>query len=322
MTPVTKDANLTTSPRRNAFTIDVEDYFQVSAFEAHIERRDWSSLPCRIERNMDRILAILNRHGVQATFFTLGWIAERFPRIIRELVDGGHELASHGYEHIRVTQQNRADFGQDIRRTKTLLEDIGGVEVLGYRAASYSIDRSCLWAHDELREAGYRYSSSIYPIHHDLYGIPDAPRFAYFPRADDDTFVEIPITTTDILGYRLPCGGGGYFRLFPYALSRWAIERVNRQDRESAIFYFHPWEIDPEQPQQVGLKFKTRFRHYLNLHRTEARLNRLLTDFQWDRMDRLFLAVDKSTAGASESGAAPLTRPHAPPDLQESWSPQ
>lgn len=312
MKDIVDDPNLLRQSIRNAFTVDVEDYFQVSAFEGHVNRTDWPSLTCRIERNMDRILALLKEHNVQATFFTLGWIAERFPRLIRELVDDGHELASHGYEHVRVPQQNRATFGQDIRRTKALLEDIGGLEVRGYRAASYSIDRTCLWAHDELREAGYRYSSSVYPIHHDLYGIPDAPRFAYNPLPNDAAFIEIPITTTDIFGYRLPCGGGGYFRLFPYRLSRWAINRVNRQDCESAIFYFHPWEIDPEQPRQVGVSVKTRFRHYLNLHRTEARLTQLLKDFHWDRMDRIFLPdmAHDSVRGVVASGTFQTTRRH------------
>jgi len=272
---------------RNALSIDVEDYFQVSAFEKHIARDDWHRMPCRVERNMERILALLDEQGVHATFFVLGWIAERYPRLPRAIVDHGHELASHGYEHIRITRQTRADFARDIRRTKSLLEDTGGVAVHGYRAASYSVDKTNLWAHDELQEAGYRYSSSIYPIHHDLYGIPDAPRFPFYPR-DNAEFLEIPITTTDVFGRRLPCGGGGYFRLYPYRFSRWALRRVNRKDRQPSVFYFHPWEIDPEQPQQDGLGFKTRFRHYLNLHRTEGRLRQLLKDFQWDRIDRVF----------------------------------
>ncbi len=272
----------------NAFTVDVEDYFQVSAFEKHIQHRDWSYLPCRIEPNIVRILALLDEKNVKATFFTLGWIAERYPHLVREIVQNGHELASHGYEHIRVTQQTQAEFDQDIRRTKSLLEDISGVAVLGYRAASYSINRTCLWAHAALYEAGYHYSSSIYPIYHDLYGIPDAPRFAYYP-LNNKKFVEIPITTTDIFGYRLPCGGGGYFRLFPYWLSRWAINCVNQQDVKPALFYFHPWELDPEQPRPHGLSAKTQFRHYLNLHLTESRLRKLLTDFNWGRMDQIFL---------------------------------
>ncbi|MBK1694736.1 polysaccharide deacetylase family protein [Chromatium weissei] len=273
----------------NAFTIDVEDYFQVSAFEKHIRRDDWPTLPCRIEQNMTRILALLDEYNIKATFFTLGWIAERYPKLIQELVACGHELASHGYSHIRVTQQERTAFIKDVRHTKALLEDISGIEVLGYRAASYSIDRTCLWAHAALYESGYRYSSSIYPIHHDLYGIPDAPRFVYQPLLDHPEFIEIPITTADFFGHRIPAGGGGYFRFFPYWFSRFAIERVNSQDKESALFYFHPWEIDPEQPKQTGINLKTRFRHYLNLHRTESRLRQLFTDFHWDRMDRIFL---------------------------------
>lgn len=290
----------TTSPRsraRNAMTIDVEDYFQVSAFESHVPRHTWSSRACRVERNVERILEILGERGVSATFFTLGWVAERYPALVRRLVDLGHELASHGYQHVRVTQQDRRGFGEDIRRTKRLLEDTAGVEVLGYRAASYSIDRSNLWAHEELRDAGYAYSSSIYPIRHDLYGIPDAPRFGYAPLADDSGFIEIPVTTLEVLGQRLPCGGGGYFRLYPYWLSRWAIAQVNRVERQSAIFYFHPWELDPDQPRLSGLSRKTRFRHYVNLGRTERRLARLLADFQWDRMDRVFLPP-----GARRSG--------------------
>jgi polysaccharide deacetylase family protein (PEP-CTERM system associated) len=273
----------------NAFTVDVEDYFQVSAFEKYIHRDDWERLPCRIEKNMECILALLDQYKIKATFFTLGWIAERYPKLIQELVACGHELASHGYSHIRVTQQNHNSFFDDVYRTKALLEDIGGVEVRGYRAASYSIDRTCLWAHSALCEAGYFYSSSIYPVHHDLYGIPDAPRFVYQPILDHPEFIEIPITTTDFFGYRIPAGGGGYFRFYPYWFSRWAIKRVNEYDKQSALFYFHPWELDPEQPKQTGLNLKTRFRHYLNLHRTESRLRQLFVDFQWDRMDRIFL---------------------------------
>jgi polysaccharide deacetylase family protein (PEP-CTERM system associated) len=272
---------------RNGLTIDVEDYFQVSAFENHIRRDDWHRIPCRIERNMDRILAVLDQHEIRATFFTLGWIAERFPRVARTIADSGHELASHGYEHIRVSQQKREEFRQDILRAKHLLEDIGGIEVQGYRAASYSINESNLWAHDELAEAGYRYSSSIYPIRHDLYGMPTAPRFVYQPLKGAD-FLEVPITTTEVFGRRLPCGGGGYFRLFPYPMSRWALRRVNRSERRPGVFYFHPWEIDPEQPKQQGLSVKTRFRHYCNLQRMENRLQRLFTDFQWDSMANIF----------------------------------
>lgn len=271
----------------NALTVDVEDYFQVSAFEPHIPRSDWDSIPCRIERNMDRILDLFGEEGVRATFFTLGWVAERYPHLIHRLVAEGHELASHGYEHVRVINQDPVAFRADVTKTKQLLEDLSGVEVQGYRAASYSIGEKNLWALDVLHEVGYHYSSSIYPIKHDLYGMPNAPRFAFRPKPEG--ILEIPVTTVVLGGRKFPCGGGGYFRLFPYALSQWAIKRVNEQDRQACLFYFHPWEIDPEQPRQHGLPMKTRFRHYLNLGRTEQRLRRLLHDFQWDRMDRVFL---------------------------------
>lgn len=272
---------------RNAMTVDVEDYFQVSAFEKFISRSDWDKLECRVMRNTDRVLEVFQECGTRATFFVLGWVAERYPELIRNIVAQGHELASHGYEHVRVIHQDRETFREDITRTKKILEDIGGVEVLGYRAASYSINKENLWALDELKNAGYEYSSSIYPVKHDLYGIPDAPRFAF--RYNGDGILEIPITTTLFMGRNLPGGGGGYFRLFPYFLSRWIYRRVNRKEHQPGIFYFHPWEIDPGQPRQEGLPFKTRFRHYLNLDRTEKRIRKLLRDFAWDRMDNIYL---------------------------------
>lgn len=270
---------------RNAMTVDVEDYFQVSAFEPYVARDEWDSRECRVERNVDRILAMFERDDVKATFFTLGWVAERYPAMVRRVVEQGHELASHGWSHVRVTGQNAAEFRQDVVRTKGLLEDVAGQPVLGYRAASYSIGAGNLWALDVLQDTGHRYSSSIYPIRHDLYGMPDAPRFAFRP-ADGD-FLEFPVTTVRIANRNLPCGGGGWFRLIPYAGMRWAMRRVNRVDQESAIFYFHPWEIDPDQPRQPGIDAKTRFRHYLNLERMEARLGRLLRDFDWGRMDEV-----------------------------------
>lgn len=270
-------------------TVDVEDYFQVSAFEGHIDRAQWDTLSCRVEVNTDRILALFDAAGVKATFFTLGWVAERYPALIRRIVEGGHELASHGYAHVRVTQQQPAEFRADVEKTKHLLEDIGGIEVRGYRAASYSIGAGNLWALDELGEAGYRYSSSIYPVRHDLYGMPEAPRFAFRPRGEA-SILEVPITTLRVAGKNLPCGGGGFFRLYPYAVSRWALRRINDGEGQSGMFYFHPWEIDPAQPRQTGLDLKTRTRHYLNLGRMESRLQALLGDFAWDRMDRVFLA--------------------------------
>ena len=275
---------------RNAMTIDVEDYFQVSAFAGVIERDSWDGRECRVEANIDRILGILADGRVQATFFTLGWIAERYPDMVRRIVAGGHELASHGYGHLRASDQTRAEFSDDITRSKKLLEDIGGQAVLGYRAPSFSIGTGNLWALDVLHDAGYRYSSSIYPILHDHYGMPDAPRFAFYPNGTDG-LLEVPITTVQFGRRKLPSGGGGYFRLLPYALSRWMMRRVNQVDRQSAIFYFHPWELDPGQPRPPGASAKTRFRHYVNLDRMEGRIKLLTRDFAWDRMDRIFLGT-------------------------------
>ena len=273
---------------KNAMTCDVEDYFQVSAFAPYIDRDSWPSRECRVEANMERILAIYERHGVKATFFTLGWIAERYPQMVRKIVAAGHELASHGYGHLRASDQSRDQFDNDIRSSKALLEDIGGQAVLGYRAPSFSIGHANLWALEALQEAGYRYSSSIYPIAHDHYGMPDAPRFAFYPHGPDG-LLEVPVTTVNMLGRNLPAGGGGYFRLLPYALSRWMMQKVNREDRQPALFYFHPWELDPGQPRPQGLDAKSRFRHYVNIERMEGRLEQLARDFAWDRMDRIFL---------------------------------
>jgi polysaccharide deacetylase family protein (PEP-CTERM system associated) len=269
----------------NALTVDVEDYFQVSAMAPHIARDSWPTQPCRVERNVQRLLALFAQHRAQATFFTLGWVAERYPQLVRDIVAAGHELASHGHAHLRATEQSQPEFSQDVRRAKALLEDISGQSVRGYRAPSFSIGHANPWAFDVLLEAGYSYSSSVYPVQHDHYGMPDAPRFPYAVRPG---LLEIPITTTRVWGRNLPAGGGGYFRLAPYALSRWALRRVNRLDQKPAIFYMHPWEIDPDQPRVPGTSLKTRFRHYVNLNKTEARLARLLSDFQWGRVDRVF----------------------------------
>lgn len=271
----------------NAMTVDVEDYFQVSAFEHCVPRSDWDRLPCRVESNVDRILQLFTDKGVKATFFTLGWIAERHPQMVRRIVADGHELASHGWEHVRANTQDRERFQADVMRTKALLEDVAGVPVTGYRAASYSIGASNLWAHEVLADAGYRYSSSIVPIRHDLYGMPDASRFPY--RAANGRLLEIPITTVTLAGRNINCGGGGWFRLFPYAFSRWALRRVNEIERQPGIFYFHPWEVDPGQPRVAGANARARFRHYLNLHKMQERLVWLLDDFRWGRMDEVFL---------------------------------
>lgn len=278
------------APIENALTIDVEDYFQVSAMAPYIDRADWDRCECRVEHNIDRILQLLAAKNTHATFFTLGWIAERYPDMVRRIVREGHELASHGYGHQRVSDLTEAEFFDDITRSKGLLEDLGGQAVWGYRAPSFSIGAQNLWALDTLQRAGYRYSSSIYPVKHDHYGMPDAPRFAY---ETPGGMMEVPPTTLRMFNRNLPSSGGGYFRLMPYALSRWMLQQVNKQDEQSAIFYFHPWEIDPDQPRVAGIDLKTRFRHYVNIGRTEQRLARLLDDFQWGRMDQIFIGERK-----------------------------
>lgn len=273
-------------PITNAMTIDVEDYFQVSAFAPHIARAEWDTRECRIERNIDTILAMLDQHQTKATFFTLGWVAERYPQLVRDIVAQGHELASHGYGHQRASDQTPDTFLEDVRVAKNMLEDLSGQAVIGYRAPSFSIGKSNLWAYDTLLEAGYRYSSSVYPIAHDHYGMPDSPRFTYEVRPG---LIEIPITTVRLFERNFPSSGGGYFRLLPYPVSRWLIRRVNNRDQQAGMFYFHPWEIDPGQPRIAGISAKTRFRHYVNIAHTQARLKRLLTDFSWGRVDDLFL---------------------------------
>ena len=280
----------------NAMTIDVEDYFQVSAFAPHISRSEWNSRECRVERNVQCILEMLDRHHTKATFFTLGWIAERYPGLIREIALRGHEVASHGYGHERASDQTEEAFFSDIQLAKVILEDLTGQEVCGYRAPSFSIGAGNLWAFDCLARAGYRYSSSIYPIAHDHYGMPDSPRFAYEVRPG---LLEIPIPTLRAMGRNFPSSGGGYFRLLPYALSRWMLNRVNTTDQQPGIFYFHPWEIDPQQPRIDGIGSKTRFRHYVNLDKVEGRLNRLLGDFRWGRMDHIFLNLRLDPAPTS-----------------------
>ena len=270
----------------NAMTVDVEDYFQVEAFASTIERKDWDHLPPRVERNTLRLLDIFAEAKVQATFFMLGWVAQRHPALMRRIVTDGHELASHGFGHRRVDSQSPDAFRADVRDAKQTLEDAGGVQVRGYRAPTFSIGRNSTWAHAILAEEGYRYSSSVYPLRHDLYGSPGAPQTAFAPLSG---LVEVPLTTVRLLGIDVPASGGGFFRLYPYPLSRWLLTRANRVNRAPAIFYLHPWEIDPEQPHQYQAPFLARFRHYLNLGRTEARLRRLLHNFPWARMDRLFL---------------------------------
>ena len=270
----------------NAMTVDVEDYFQVSAFEDKISRHEWDSLPCRVERNTERVLQLFARHDVRATFFVLGWVAERYPTLVRRIADAGHEIASHGYLHKRAINQSPTEFRQDVVRAKCLLEDTVGCAVQGYRAPSFSLGTQTPWAFDILAKAGYRYSSSIYPIRHDLYGMPDAPRFPF--RHANAELLEIPISTVRWRGWNIPCGGGGYFRLYPYRLSRWLLRSLNRREKRPAVFYFHPWEIDPRQPRQTGIDVMRRFRHYINLSRMEHRLEQLLADYRWDTIDTVF----------------------------------
>jgi polysaccharide deacetylase family protein (PEP-CTERM system associated) len=269
-------------------TIDVEDYFQVEAFASTIDRREWDRLPQRVEHNTQRLLDLLAEAEVQATFFTLGCIARRHPALARRIVDEGHELASHGTDHGRIGSQPPSSFRADVRDSKHILEDAGGVAVCGYRAPTFSIGRSTAWAHAILAEEGYRYSSSVYPVSHDLYGCPDAPHFPFAPCAG---IIEIPLTTVRMLGREIPASGGGYFRLFPYTLTRRLLARAYNADHCPPIFYLHPWEIDPDQPRQRQAPLRSRIRHYLNLGRTEPRLRRLLRDFAWTRMDRIFLTA-------------------------------
>jgi polysaccharide deacetylase family protein (PEP-CTERM system associated) len=271
---------------RNALSVDVEEHFQVAAFERNIQREDWSRHASRVDANTRRALDLFAARNCKATFFVLGWVAERNPGLVRDIVAQGHELASHGYDHRRLHTMTPAEVREDVVKTKRILEDISATEVIGYRAPSYSIGRNNLWALDILQEAGHRYSSSIYPIKHDLYGMPEAPRFPF--RLRPDSILEIPVTTVQIGNRKLPCGGGGYFRLLPYGMFRWALRRVNDSDGQPGLFYFHPWELDPGQPRVQGSSLRSRFRHYLNLDAMAGRLDRLLSDFSWGRMDVVF----------------------------------
>lgn len=270
----------------NAMTIDVEDYFHVEAFASTIDRKDWDHLPQRVERNTERILEILAASSAQATFFVLGWIAQRHPALVRRILADGHELASHGSDHMRVDRLSPEAFRADVRQSKRVLEDAGGVLVRGYRAPTFSISRDSSWAHAVLLEEGYLYSSSVYPLKHDLYGSPGAPRTAFAPIPG---LVEVPLTTVRIFRIDVPASGGGYFRLFPYRLTRWLLDQANQGNQAPAVFYLHPWELDLDQPRQHQAPRLSRFRHYLNLGLTEHRLQRLLRDFRWARIDHLFL---------------------------------
>lgn len=270
----------------NGLSVDVEDWFQVGAFERVIDRAEWDGLTDRVDRNVREILDLFDEVGAKATFFTLGWVAQRHGPLLREITARGHEMASHGWDHQRVFRFDRKSFGQDIARARQVIEDASGTAVTGYRAPSFSIDQRTPWAFEELAEQGYAYSSSVAPIAHDHYGWKEAPRFAFHP-LPGSSLIEIPVTTAMLGNRRMAAGGGGFFRVLPYGFSRWAIRQVNRDDGRPAIFYFHPWEVDPDQPRVANAPLKSRLRHYTNLSRMAPKLRRLVRDFAWGRMDHL-----------------------------------
>jgi polysaccharide deacetylase family protein (PEP-CTERM system associated) len=274
---------------RNALSVDVEDWFQVGAFEKVIARDAWETIPGRVERNTDHVLALFDGAGVKATFFTLGWVAARHPALIRRIADAGHEIASHGWDHQRVFMMDEAAFRADLDRAHKAIEDAAGLSPAGYRAPSFSIDARTPWAHEVLAERGYAYSSSVAPIRHDHYGWRDAPRFAWRPVAGAD-LIELPVTTISVAGRRFAAGGGGFFRLLPYRFSSWAIRRVNDGEERPAIFYFHPWEVDPDQPRVQDAPARSKIRHYTNLDVMEPKLLKLLRDHEWGRTDEVAAA--------------------------------
>lgn len=274
----------------NAMSVDIEEYFQVGAFEHTIDPKAWGNIASRVEHNTNACIDLFGEAGVSATFFTLGWVAERHPRLIRRIVEAGHEVASHGYAHGRVHDMTPDGFRADLRRTRGILEDTSGTAIRGYRAPSFSIGARNSWALDVLADEGYDYSSSVAPIQHDHYGWPGFPRFAHEPVAGSP-MVEVPVTTVKIGSRVMAAGGGGFFRLLPYTFSRWAIGQVNGAERRPAVFYFHPWEVDPDQPRVEGAPLKSRLRHYTNLGVMAGKMRRVLRDFRWDRMDRVYLGA-------------------------------
>ena len=273
---------------RNALSVDVEDWFQVGAFERVIARRDWDGLEHRVEANTDAVLRLFEEGGVKGTFFTLGWVAERFPALMRRIADAGHEIASHGWDHQRVFTMTPTAFRDDLARTRAVLEDTSGSKVVGYRAPSFSIDARTPWAHTILAEEGYAYSSSVAPVRHDHYGVPDAPRFAYRPLGDS-RLIELPPGTARVFGRNMATGGG-FFRLFPSRFSDWAVRRVNEDERRPSVFYFHPWEIDPGQPRVAQAPLRSRVRHYSRIDAMAGKLRHLIATHAWDRTDRVAAA--------------------------------
>lgn len=270
----------------NAMSVDIEDWFQVGAFEKVIDRADWDKLEHRVERNTHDVLALFDEAGIKATFFILGWVAERYPALMRQIADAGHEIANHGYDHARVFTLSPEQFRADLDRSRKIIEDMSGQQVIGYRAPSFSIDQRTPWAHEILAEEGYTYSSSVAPINHDHYGWADSPRFAWKP-VDQSDFVELPVTTVKLGKRAFAAGGGGFFRLLPYALYDRSIRKMQRDDGHGAIFYFHPWEIDPDQPRVANATLRSKLRHYTNLKAMRAKLLRVGQDFKWGRVDEL-----------------------------------
>lgn len=278
----------------NAMTVDVEDYFHVSAFENTIAKADWEKTPLRVEHNTYRLLELFEKHNVKSTFFTLGWVAERCPNLIKAIVDQGHELASHGFAHQRITEMSKDDFVTDVVKSKNILEQLSGTEIIGYRAPSFSLNDTNTWVYEKLIELGFQYSSSTYPIQHDLYGVPNWPRFIH-ERSESfggQKIIEIPIPTLRKNNINTGIGGGGYFRLYPYWLSKKRIDKFHQQEQKPYSFYFHPWEIDPDQPRVKDAPLKSKFRHYINLSRMEGKLERLLKDYKWNTMKSVYLDND------------------------------
>jgi polysaccharide deacetylase family protein (PEP-CTERM system associated) len=273
-------------PPINGLSVDVEDWFHVGAFEEVIERGTWDAQADRVERNCEAILELFAEADVSATFFTLGWVAQRHGALLRRIVAAGHDIASHGWDHARVFTLDAKSFGADLERSRKVLEDAAGVAITGYRAPSFSIDRRTPWAYMVLAEQGYTYSSSVAPVVHDHYGWRDAPRFAFKPLPWSD-LIELPVTTAEFAGRRMAAGGGGFFRVLPYAFSRWAIRQVNRREGRAAVFYFHPWEIDPGQPRVANAPLRSRLRHYSRLEGMADKLRQLVHEFPWGRMDVL-----------------------------------
>lgn len=273
-----------TASRLNAMTVDVEDYFHVSVFERTVARATWESLESRVVTNTERLLDLFDEHAVRGTFFVLGWVAERHPSLVRSIAGRGHELASHGYAHRLVYDQTPDIFRDDVRKAKGIIEDASGRRVNGYRAPSFSVTKQSLWALDVLLDEGYRYDASIFPVRHDRYGIPDAHRWPHAMTRAGGSLFEVPGSTVRLGGHNLPVAGGGYFRILPYAWTRWGIGHLNRVEGQPAVFYLHPWEIDPRQP-RLPASTLGRFRHYRNLHRTEARLRSLMQDFSFGPLE-------------------------------------